>query len=147
MKTFLKVVGILVVIAVAVIAILIFLVGNAANLTEYKLGGDKVASVNAVIGEVRKTTGVSSGTSGGVRYKQYTYETASMFEDLKTYSVFLQNNDWLVTQSYDLSAGTGEAQFGKQSVDKGKILLLSIAFAPDKYTVRINKLDGELTLK
>jgi len=126
---------------------MLFVVGNAAKLTEYKLGGDKVASVNAVIGEVRKTTGVSSGTSNGVRHKQYTYETTSMVEDLKAYSGYLQNNGWLVTQGYDLNAGTGEAQYGKESVDKGKILILSIAFAPDKYTIRINKLTGELTTK
>ena len=119
---------------------------NAAKLTEYDFGTDKVPSVNAVIGEQRKVSGVSTGTENGVRYKQYTYETETMLDDLLTYYSYLSEHGWVVTKDFNLNDGSGEMQLGKESADEGKILIISVDFTPSRYAVRINKLDGTLTM-
>ena len=136
--------AILLVLIICAVAALFYIVGDAAKITEYEFGADKVASVNAVIGETRKVSGVSSGTSGGVQQKQYVYESASMLKDLTTYSRHLMSNGWIVVKSFDLNTGNGEAQFATQSVDEGKILVMSIAFEPDKYAIKISKFEGQV---
>ena len=120
---------------------------EAAKLTEYDLGTDKVRSVNSVIGEQRIVTAVSLGTQNGTQYKQYTYQTSSMVEDLIAYSTYLQENGWVVTQGYNLYDGNGEMQLGIESADYGKVLIISIAFEETQYAIRINKLVGELSYK
>ena len=119
---------------------------DAAKLTEYDFGTDKVPSINAVIGEERKVTGISTGTENGVQYKQYTYQTSSMLEDLSAYSVHLRENGWIVTKDYNLNDGSGEMQLAIESADAGKILVISVAFEEKQYAVRINKLEGTLTV-
>ena len=119
--------------------------GSAAKLSEYDFGTDKVPSVNAVIGEERKVTGVETGTTNGVRYKQYTYESATVAEDLIAYTARLRGSGWLVTKDYNLADAKGEAELATESADSGKILILSIAFETGKYAIRVNKLDGSLT--
>lgn len=119
--------------------------GSTAKLTEYTLGEDKAPGIYAVLGEVRKVTGVNVGTNNGVQYKEYTYETSSMVDDLAEYTTHLRDNGWMVIKDYDFNEGTGEAQLAINSVDSGKILIISIAFETNYYSIRINKLDGELT--
>ena len=118
---------------------------NAAKLTEYDFDTDKVPSVNAVIGEKRKVTGVETGISNGARYKQYTYESASVTEDLITYTVHLRDIGWVVIKDYNLTDAKGEAQLAIKSADDGKILIISIAFENGKYAVKVTKLEGTLT--
>ncbi|MCL2768304.1 MAG: hypothetical protein FWE49_06235 [Synergistaceae bacterium] len=144
---FKRIVITLIVIAAASAAILFFITENSLILTEYNLGDDMVASINAVIGEERKVTGVANGTSNGLRYIQYTYESASKMKDLTAYSTYLQKNGWIITQSYDFADERGAAQFATNSVESGKILAISIAFEADKYSIRFNKFEGELKLK
>ena len=126
--------------------ILLSACSSAAKLTEYELGDDKVSSINAVLGEDRKVAGVSTGKDNDVDYKQYTYESSSVMEDLIAYATYLQDNGWIATMDVDFSATSGEAQFGIPSVDEGKILIISIAFDNGKYAIRFNKLEGELTM-
>lgn len=126
------------------IALLLCACGSAEKLTEYEMGVDKVQSINTVIGETRKVTGVSTGTNNGVQYKEYDYETKSMVDDLAAYFAYLQENGWLATKDYDLTTGKGEAQFAIESADSGKILVMSFAFDANKYTIRVNKLEGTL---
>ena len=149
MKLMKKILIGIVVIAAIIVGVYFYATDSAEKLTEYEFGGDKVASINAVIGETRKVTGVDVGTSvttsGSAEHKQYDYETASMVQDLTTYSLYLRNNGWLVLKDYNLTTGTGEMQLGIESVDSGKILVMSIAFNEGKYAVRITKLDGTLT--
>ena len=118
---------------------------SAEKLTEYAFGPDKVASINAVLGENRKVSGVSTGTKNGVQYKEYTYETSSMVDDLAAYSSHLQNNGWLVVKDYNFADGKGEAQLAIESADNDKILVVSIVFDTSRYTIRVDKLKGSLT--
>ena len=137
--------------AIAVISLLLVTVllfsacGSAEKLTEYELGTDKVASINAVLGENRKVSGVSTGTENGVQHKEYTYETPSMVDDLAEYSTYLRNNGWLVIKDYNFTDGKGEAQLAIESADSGKILVISIAFEANRYTIRVDKFKGSLT--
>jgi len=148
----LKKILIAVVVLLAILAAFFFymfyMLNSASKLTEYDFGSDKIPSVNAVISEERKVTKFSSGvsTSSG-QYKEYTYKSASMLNDLSVYSTHLRNNGWLVTQSYDLNTGKGEMQLAAESADKGKIMIMSVAFEPEKYTIKISKLEGTLTRK
>ena len=149
MKTFKKILIGIVVLVVIGVAVAFYAMGSAEKLTEYDFGTDKVASINAVIGETRKVTGVDSGTSatpsGSAQHKQYTYETASLVKDLTAYSFHLLNNGWLVTKGSDVNTGKGEMQLAKESADKGKILIMSIAFEQNRYAIRITKGEGTLT--
>jgi len=121
--------------------------GDAAKLTEYDFGTDKIPTVNFVIDEERKVTGISTGFDNGVQYKQYTYKSDSVFDDLLTYSEYLRGSGWLVIQDYDLNDSEGELQLATDSSEAGKILIISVAFTSGEYAVRINKLEGELTDK
>ena len=80
----------------------------------------------------------------GVGQKQYTYESASVTKDLAMYTTHLRNNGWIVLKSYDFSTGSGEAQLGIESIEKGQILLMSIAFELNKYAIKITKTEGQL---
>jgi len=137
------------ILSLAVLAAILILAlsacGNAEKLTEYDFDTDKVPSINTIIGETRKVTGVSVGIDNGVRYKQYTYRSNSMFDDLLTYSVHLRESGWMVLKEYDLNDGEGEMQLGLNSADEGKIMIISIAFYSGGYVIRVNKLEGTLT--
>lgn len=126
-------------------AFLLTACGSAEKLTVYEFGDDKVPSINAVIGETRKVSGVSVGTDNGVQYKQYTYTSSTVTDDLSTYITFLLDEGWVATKDYDLSAVSGETQFAMESVDDGQVLIISMAFEAGQYTIRANKAEGELT--
>lgn len=119
---------------------------DAAELTEYDFGTDKIPSVNAVIGAERKVTGVSTGTSNGTQYKAYTYETGSMQEDLTTYLGSLMDAGWIPIADFNLNDGTGEALLAIESADAGKILVLTATFEQGKYEIKTEKAEGTLTL-
>jgi len=118
--------------------------GNAAKLTEYDFGSDKIPSINAVIGEERKVSGVSTGAENGVVYKQYTYQTRTMVDDLMAYYSRLDELGWSVTKDFDLNDVEGEMQLAIESADEGKILIMSVAFTPNRYAVKISKMVGTL---
>ena len=130
---------------VLMLALLMSACGNAAKLTEYDFGTDKVPSVNAVIGEERKVTGVSTGTSNGNQYKKYTYETESMLQDLAPYLTSLMEDGWIAVNDYNLNDGTGTAQLAIESADAGKILVITVTFDAKSYEVLIEKATGTLT--
>lgn len=119
---------------------------DAAKLTEYDFGTDKVPTINSVIGTERKVTGVSSGTSNGIKYKEYTYQTDSTFDDLLAYVTALMNDyDWMAIEDYNLNDPTGTVKLAIESADSGKILIMTITYKANEYTIRIEKGDGTLT--
>jgi hypothetical protein len=134
-----------VILLVATLALLLSACAAAEKLTEYEFGTDKVPSVNAVIGESRKVTSVNVGTSNGVPYREYTYTTNTMVDDLGQYTTFLRSRGWLATIDFNFYDGRGDAQLAINSADAGKILVMFIAFEPNRYTIRVEKLVGELT--
>ena len=141
----------IIVIAAIIVGLWFYTTNSASKLTEYDFGTDKIPSINAIIGETRKVTGVSAGTSvstsGSAQYKQYDYETASMVKDLMAYWAYLQSNGWLALKDFNLNASSGEMEVGKESADNGKILIISVKFEQSGYTIKITKVAGTLTRK
>jgi len=132
---------------ILILALLMSACSNAAKLTEYDFGTDKIPSVNVVIGEERKVTGVSVGTSNGTQYKEYIYATDTMFQDLATYLTSLMEDGWIAVNDYNLNDGTGKAQLAIESADAGKILVITVTFEANKYEILVEKAAGTLTPK
>lgn len=118
----------------------------AAKLQEYDFDTDKIPTINSVVGE-RKVTGVETSTTNGVPQKQYTYESTTVRDDLIAYTSHLLDNGWLVTQDIDYDVTPGSAQLGKESVDSGKLLVLSIAYQDTHYAIKITKTEGTLDVQ
>lgn len=141
----LLVVGVLLSIAAVFILTSCNALGNAQKLQEYDFGNDRVASINSVVGE-RTVTAVGTGTSNGVSYKEYTYNSSSVFEDLLKYTQELRNKGWIVTGAFDLNNTPGTGQLAINSADKGKILILSFLYDSGSYKIKIEKGTGDLTV-
>ena len=75
-------------------------------------------------------------------HRQYTYESASMAEDLGAYTSYLLENGWTVRQEGNFNDGRGEMQLSYPSKDSGNMLIMKIFFREDQYTIRIEKLSG-----
>ncbi len=118
---------------------------DAAKLDAYEVGGETVPSVKAVLGEERKVTGVESSTTNGNPSKQYTYASDTVYEDMNAYLSYFLDNGWVVTESFNTDTIPGRAQFGKESSEAGKIVIVSVAFEENAYAVKITKSVGELT--
>jgi len=142
----------IIIVAVTALGITAALIVSASilNMTAeayyFKLGGDHIPTVRLAVGEIRKVTLSQSGVSDGAQYKQYTYKTDSVFDDLLAYSDYLRDSGWYVTMGYNLYNDSGEMQFAIDSVDSGMIVVISVAFTQTKYTVKMTKLEGSITV-
>ncbi|MGI6175669.1 MAG: hypothetical protein ACOYJC_05840 [Christensenellales bacterium] len=116
---------------------------DAAKLSEYEIGGESVPSINSVAGE-REVIGVESSTSNGVPSKQYTYASASVYDDLWAYVQKLMDEGWLVTQDINLKTVPGSGQLGRPALEEGQILLLSFTYEDGKYAIKVTKAKGTI---
>ena len=119
--------------------------GEASSLTEYDIAGEKVPAITGVVGD-RKVSYVETGTSNGVPYKQYTYDSSTVVDDLAKYIQYMDEHVWYTTQDYNLSVVPGTAQLAKNSSDAGMIIIISIAYESNKYIINIQKTEGTLTV-
>jgi len=116
---------------------------NASQLAEYEMSGDRVRSITSVVGE-REVTGVNTVTDNGVATKEYTYVSATVYDDLWAYVQKLMDDGWLVTQDIDLAVVPGSGQLGTHSIEEGQILLLSFSYDDAGYVIEIVKGEGTL---
>lgn len=116
---------------------------DAAKLSAYEVGGESIPSITSVVGE-REVTGVESSTDNGAVSKQYTYASASVYDDLWAYVQKLMEDGWLVTQDIDLAVVPGSGQLGKKASEEGQIILLSFAYEDGKYAVKVTKAKGTI---
>lgn len=116
---------------------------EAAKLSEYEAGDDRIPSITSVVGE-REVTDVEVSTKNGVVTKQYTYLSTSVYDDLFAYVTKLMQDDWLVTQDIDLNVVPGSGELGRNSKDEGQIVLLSFSYEEGGYTVQIVKGKGTI---
>jgi len=122
------------------------MLSDAIKLQEYELGGDTIATVNAVVGE-RNVTGVSTSQSGESITKTYTYESSSVTEDLTAYLTKLVNSDGFIAieADIDLEIVPGVAKVAAESPsDPGKIIIMQIDYTDTGYTVDITRMSGTL---
>jgi hypothetical protein len=118
---------------------------DAVKLKELDFDTDKVPTINAVLGEERKVRNVDEGTNNGAPYKQYTYESDSVSQDLSQYGKYLRDNGWLVVESYNFEEIPGKGALATESADSGKLLYMSIGFDEGVYAIKVTKIEGELT--
>jgi hypothetical protein len=116
---------------------------DAAKLTQYEIGGDKIPSITSVVGE-REVSGVESSTKNGVSSKQYTYTSDTVYDDLLAYVTRLMDDGWLVTQDIDLNVIPGSGELGKKSAEEGQILLVAFSYDQDGYAVNVTKGKGTI---
>ncbi|MCL1803502.1 MAG: hypothetical protein FWG30_07675 [Eubacteriaceae bacterium] len=116
---------------------------NAAKLQEYDFKTDKIPSINSIIGQERKVSGVATGTGTDGTYKTYTYEADEPLKDIQTYIDELQARGWVVTilEGDNIS---GKVQIGIESKDEGKILLVTIEYSTSSYKLDARKATGTL---
>lgn len=122
------------------------ILSNAAELEQYEMGSDVIPSINSVVGE-REVTGVETSTNNGIKVKQYSYSSTSVFDDLWAYASMLMEDGWLVTQDIDLNVVPGTGELGRNSVDEGQILLLFFSYEENGYTIRITKGEGTIDIE
>ncbi|MCL1855113.1 MAG: hypothetical protein FWF86_05210 [Clostridia bacterium] len=140
----------IIVLAIVLLVGVLFLVAsasmnNAKKLQAYSFDGDQIPSFNSVVGE-RKVTGVGSASStGGIRKKDYTYETQSRDADVNAYTAALQEAGFIIAGTKDGGAFKGGIQFGIASADEGKIITLDLSWDNNKVTVELAKMEGTVT--
>ena len=116
---------------------------EAAKLSEYEIGGENIPSITSAVGE-REVTNVESSTNNGIVSKQYTYVSASVYDDLLAYVKLLMEDGWLVTKDIDLNVVPGSGELGKKASEEGRILLISLAYEDGKYAIKVTKGKGTI---
>ncbi len=151
MKKVLKT-AIIVIVSIVAVCLIVglianFAVGKAGKDTEYKLGDDVVSSVTAIVGE-RKAVSVGKSIENGVSEKHVEYTSDTVQEDMIAYTQYLRNEGgFTLTEDMDLSKVPAVVQMAKASVDEGKILVMTIEYNLNGYTVTLQKGVGTLTEK
>lgn len=122
------------------------LLKDAAELQAYDFGSDSIPTINSVVGQ-RTVTGVETGTVTGGTYKKYTYSSETVSEDLIAYLINnLLKNGWHALVDFDLNTVPGTAQIAIESKDAGQIIIMDISYEQGKYTIKLTKGEGTLTL-
>lgn len=115
---------------------------DPSTLETYRFGKDEVPSITSVVGE-RTVAGVESEGKNEFPSRQYTYQSSSVFDDLSQYTQLLQEQGWTAAgYGYNLEISPGGAQFAKESVDEGQILVLDITYENNQYAIKITKLEA-----
>jgi len=115
---------------------------DPSTLKAYNFDRDKVPSITSVVGE-RTVTDVESQGENEVPSKQYTYQSDSVSDDLLQYTQLLQEKGWMTAGGgYDLEELPGTAQFVKESVDDGQILIIYIDYGESEYSIEVTKLEA-----
>lgn len=122
-----------------------FATGKATDTEEYVIGDDSVKSIKTVVGE-RKANGVGTGVENGVTTKRYQYESDTVQDDLITYTQYLLNEaGFILTQDMDLTVAPSTVQCAKQSVEEGQVIVMTIEYDLNGYTIIMQKGTGTLT--
>ena len=127
--------------------------GNAAPAgEEYTLGNDKITSITTVVGQrnvVKSDTVTNSGvTTMTVEYSTDPNDHTQAANDMAKYFKYLMaNNDFSALKSFSYLPYEGgvEMCFAKDSVDKGKVVILDIDYNIKGYTLKFQKKNGKLT--
>ena len=150
MKKAFKVLLSIILLVVVVLAVVFFVVlpatlNSAAKLQTYDMGTDKIPSFNSIVGE-RKVTGVgSSSSTSGSQQKNYSYETASLGDDLDAYVDGLRAAGLYVLRVLDGNKLKGNMQLGINSAEEGKMILLDLSWDSASCTVLLTKGVGTIT--
>ncbi|MCL2784904.1 MAG: hypothetical protein FWD55_05615 [Propionibacteriaceae bacterium] len=136
---------ILILVGVVVLAVNIFQAEASADY--YTIGNDRIPSVPFVLGEERKLTASSTVTDNGVTTKILTYALADVDQsaDMIEYVTYLSANDgFLNLIDRDFSGPEGFGILGRNSVDEGKQITVTVQYNASGYVITIVKEEGEI---
>ena len=126
------------------------ILGGASKADYYEIGNDKIPSVKYVLDEKRKVTSTETSVSGSVTTKTVRYSVSGneQNQDMSKYIEYLHDKEgFMYTSDFDFSGSTGTAELGRDSVDSGFIIQITLAYNTSGYTVTIVRQEGSLTMK
>lgn len=148
MKKIFKILGIIFLIVFTFAAIALISVNVKSNSNEYKIGEDSISSVKAIVGK-RSISGISvdKDISKGVYKNTYVYKNVeNVKEDLATYiTSLLQNEKFTVLTDYDLNNASGKLDLGKESSQENIVVVMSITWDINSFTIDLLSSPGTLT--
>jgi hypothetical protein len=142
-----------VVIVIVIVGVLLFFLDSTEKADYYTLGDDKIPSVKLVLGETRKVVKSNTEISNNVRARFIEYTTdpndkMQASNDMKVYFQYLLDKEGFQSKGSGSkmtyrNGVAGETQFtrqfGKDSVDAGKTIMLDIAYDSKGYTLDLKK--------
>lgn len=146
LKIILIVVAVFVVIFAGIVISAFVAVNNAANADEYTIGTDSVKSIKAIV-EKRDVSSISVDIKDGITTQKVEYtKVENVQKDLLAYVGYLRNSaGFLLTSDMNLNLTSSKVELGKDSTEKGQILLITIEYNENSYTITFQKGPGSLT--
>ena len=125
-------------------------VGNDANFSAdadyYYFGNDRVPSVKQILG-YRDVSSSARFAMGGETHLQAEYKSETPNQDAYNYLVHLMENDGFISLAeVSFTAPSGRAEFGRNSVDTGYIIILTLDFDSAGYKIEAQYKEGKVTL-
>ncbi|MCL1951190.1 MAG: zinc ribbon domain-containing protein [Oscillospiraceae bacterium] len=112
----------------------------------YIFGNDKMPSVKNVLG-YRRVPSSARFTMSGTITLQAEYKSDTPNQDAYDYLVYLKENDGFYSlASVSFADPSGRAEFGRNSVDSGYMIVLTLDFDPTGYKLEVKYSVGEITL-
>lgn len=142
-KIALGIAGGIIILGVILCVIIFSLFNTQKNAEYYVLGSDQVASVKTVIG-VRDISGISTSNGSGVSAKKYNYKSKTSTDDISQYITYLVEEGGFTPTT--LNQQDDRPVYAKESVDEGKILIITIVDTGFGYTLTLQKGEGTLTI-
>lgn len=142
-KIVLGILGGIIALGITLFVVVFSILNKQKNADYYVLGNDQIVSVKTVIG-VREISGVSTGIRNGVSTKTYHYKSETSTDDASQYVAYLVEQEGFVPTI--LNQQSDRPVYAKDSVDEGKILILTIVDTGFGYTLMIQKGEGALTI-
>ncbi|MCL2321174.1 MAG: zinc ribbon domain-containing protein [Oscillospiraceae bacterium] len=144
---FIKILGGFACFVIVIVIIAAFITGNVAKADFYKIGSDQIPSVKLVLGEERKVTGTSTSTSNGITTNIIEYQVpgGNQNKDMIQYFNYLMNNDgFLPLVDIDFNGPSGTGEFGRNSIESGKAVIMQINYDLNGYTIKIDRGEGNV---
>lgn len=142
-KVVLGILGGIIVLGIILGMVVFSVLNNQKNADYYTLGADQIASVKTVVG-VREISGVSTSTQNGVSAKTYDYKSETSTTDVSQYVTYIVEEEGFIPTI--LNQQSDQPVYAKESVDEGKILIITIDDTGFGYTLTLQKGEGTLTI-
>lgn len=130
----------------SILTIVAISLNNTANKDYYIMGNDEIISIKNVVGK-RKINSTSTNINNGNTTKKYQYvKIDNVQSDLNEYITEIQKRNFVNTTAYDLSKESDTIKFACESLEKDKIIIMTITYTNNSYTIELQKGKGTLNL-
>ena len=111
-------------------------------LKSYSVDDESIASIDSVVG-AREVTNQEVGITEGKPYVYVGYKSSAVLSDLQAYVNVLIADNWVAVKlEGDLSNGI--VQLANESIHEGKLLMSTMEYTPEGYTVLTHRTSGTL---